>query len=123
MKGLIKEEYEKEILYIAEKTDILDRLDQKVSTLNGGSKRKLQLACALVGGADIIILDEPTSGLDAVSRKHIWEILKKLKKENKTLLLTTHHLEEAEELADRIAIMSRGKLLVMGTANYIKRQL
>ncbi len=121
MKGLTQEEYQKEIIFIAEKTDISDRLDQKVSTLNGGSKRKLQLACALIGGADIIILDEPTSGLDAVSRKHIWGILKKLKKEKKTLLLTTHHLEEAEELADRIAIMSRGKLLVMGSANYIKR--
>ena len=90
--------------------------------MNGGSKRKLQLACALIGGADIIILDEPTSGLDAVSRQHIWGILKKLKKDNKTLLLTTHHLEEAEELADRIAIMSKGKLLVMGSSNYIKRQ-
>ena len=80
------------------------------------------MACALIGGSDILFLDEPTSGLDAHSRRGVWDILKKLKQENRTILLTTHHLEEADELADRIAIMSSGKLLILGTTNYIKKK-
>lgn len=92
-----------------------------MKNLSGGNKRKISLACALIGGSDILFLDEPTSGLDPVSRRSVWDILKKIKSENKTILLTTHHLEEADELADRIAIMSSGKLLILGTSNYIKR--
>ena len=68
IKGLQENEYVKEIDYIAEKTDLYEKLDDKIFTLSIGTKRKVQLACALVGGADIIFLDEPTSGLDAVSR-------------------------------------------------------
>ena len=89
--------------------------------LSGGNKRKISLACALIGGSDILFLDEPTSGLDPLSRRGVWSILKQLKNENKTILLTTHHLEEADELADRIAIMNKGKLLILGTSNFIKR--
>lgn len=80
------------------------------------------MACALIGGSDIIFLDEPTSGLDPVSRRGVWDMLKQLKQENKTILLTTHHLEEADELADRIAIMSKGKLLILGTTNFIQKK-
>ncbi len=79
-----------------------------IELLNGGAKRKLSLGMALVGGSQLIFLDEPTSGLDPVSRHSIWSILENLKKDNKTMILTTHHLDEAEILADRIAILSRG---------------
>lgn len=68
----------------------------------------------------MIFLDEPTSGMDAMSRRIIWGILEKIKKENRTLVLTTHHLDEAEILADRIAIMAAGKLLACGTSEFIK---
>lgn len=77
--------------------------------MNGGAKRKLSLGMALVGGSKLIFLDEPTSGLDPLSRHGIWNILENFKKENRTMVLTTHHLDEAEVLADRIAIISRGK--------------
>ena len=77
--------------------------------MNGGAKRKLSLGMALVGGSKLIFLDEPTSGLDPLSRHGIWNILENLKKDNRTMVLTTHHLDEAEVLADRIAIISRGK--------------
>lgn len=80
------------------------------------------MAMALVGDSRFIFLDEPTSGLDAYSRRSIWEILQKIKAEKRTIILTTHHLDEAEILADRIGIMSRGKLLAVGTSNYIKKK-
>jgi len=76
---------------------------------------------ALIGGSKIVFLDEPTSGMDTVSRRGIWEILEAVKKENRTIVLTTHHLDEAEVLADRIAVMAKGKLLACGTSGFIKK--
>ena len=75
---------------------------------------------ALIGGSFVVFLDEPTSGMDAMSRRVIWEILERVKQENRTIVLTTHHLDEAEVLADRIAIMAAGKLLACGKCEYIK---
>lgn len=91
-----------------------------IKLLSGGSRRKLSLALALVGGSSVIFLDEPTSGMDAMSRRGIWEILENVKSQNRTIVLTTHHLDEAEVLADRIAIMAAGKLLACGKCDYIK---
>lgn len=93
-----------------------------VHELSGGSKRKLSLAMALVGNSKIIFLDEPTSGMDAYSRRSIWKILEKIRLEERTIILTTHHLDEAEILADRIGIMSRGELLAVGTSDFIKKK-
>lgn len=93
---------------ILRKTDLLEEKDKKASELAGGARRKLSLAMALVGNSKIIFLDEPTSGLDAFSRRQIWEILERIKADKRTIILTTHHLDEAEVLADRIGIMSRG---------------
>jgi len=76
--------------------------------LSGGNKRKLSLAMALIGESKIVFLDEPSSGLDFNARREIKEILLELKREKRTVILTTHHLEEAEEVADRIAIMAKG---------------
>lgn len=76
---------------------------------------------AVIGGSKIIFLDEPTSGMDPVSRRKIWDILKQLKFEGKSIVLTTHHLDEAEVLSERIAVMARGKLLTVGSSNFVKR--
>lgn len=83
--------------------------------MNGGNKRKLSLAMSLIGGNKIVYLDEPTSGLDPISRQQIWQILENIRNQNRTIILTTHFLDEADRLADRISIMSRGQLLAMGT--------
>ena len=88
-------------------------------TLSGGNKRKLCLANSLIGGSQIIFLDEPSSGLDPNSRHSIWDILKNISNENRCVILTTHHLEEAEELSKRIAIMSKGKLIILGSPTFI----
>lgn len=80
------------------------------------------MSMALLGGTEILYFDEPTSAMDPGSRRVIWQIIKDLRKEGKTIILTTHYLEEADELADRIGVMSSGKLFALGTPNYIKKQ-
>ncbi|CAD8123171.1 unnamed protein product [Paramecium sonneborni] len=95
----------------------------KTYELSGGNKRKLQIALALVGGSQIIFLDEPTASIDPESRRQIWKILKEIKQINKTLILTTHFLDEAEELADRIAIMKQGSIKIYGSPENIKKEL
>ncbi|EAR95943.2 transporter family ABC domain protein (macronuclear) [Tetrahymena thermophila SB210] len=87
--------------------------------LSGGNKRKLCLAIALIGKSKFIFLDEPTSGVDVITRRQIWDILREVKNEGRIIILTTHHLEEAEALADRIGIMAQGQLLCLGTVDYI----
>jgi len=85
--------------------------NKRANILSGGSKRKLSLAMALVGNSRILFLDEPTSGMDSYSRRIIWNILKRIKEQKRTIILTTHHLDEAELLADKIGIMAKGKLV------------
>lgn len=97
--------------------DLTDRGDVKVGALSGGEQRRLDLACALLGDPSILFLDEPTTGLDPESRHNVWELLKRLKDSGVTMVLTTHYLEEAEYLADRIAIMHRGEIAVEGTVS------
>jgi len=77
---------------------------------------------AIAGDTKVIFLDEPTSGLDPNARRSFWDLVRLLRDEGKTILLTTHNLDEADELADRIAIMSKGKLLILGTSNYLKKK-
>lgn len=76
---------------------------------------------AIIGDSKILFLDEPSSGMDPMTRRKIWDIMHQLKKDERTIILTTHHLEEAEELSDRIAIMAKGKLMILGTCDYIKK--
>jgi lipooligosaccharide transport system ATP-binding protein len=87
----------------------------KINTLSGGMKRRLTLARALVNDPQIVFMDEPTTGLDPQARHLIWERLRRLTQEGKTLLLTTHFMEEAERLCDRLAIMDRGRIIAEGT--------
>jgi ABC-2 type transport system ATP-binding protein len=88
--------------------------------LSGGQKQKLGMALSLVNDPEVVFLDEPTTGLDPQARRAVWEVIRKLKGEGRTVMLTTHYLEEAEELADRVAIMKHGKIVAMGTTEEIE---
>ena len=94
---------------------LTEKAGARVRTLSGGQKQRLSLACALVGDPEVLFLDEPTTGLDPASRRQIWEIVEELKRRGRTVLLTTHYMEEAARLCDRVAIVDRGRLLALGT--------
>jgi len=96
-------------------------LNQKAKTLSGGYKRRLSIAIALISKPKILFLDEPTLGLDVFARRELWKIINKLK-EKITIILTSHYLEEIESLCDRVAILSRGKLLETGTVEELKKK-
>ncbi|MFD4414297.1 MULTISPECIES: ABC transporter ATP-binding protein [unclassified Streptomyces] len=91
------------------------RSDVRVKQLSGGEKRRLDLALALLGRPEVLFLDEPTTGLDAEGRRSTWELVRALRDDGTTVLLTTHYLEEAEELADRLAILHEGRIAASGT--------
>jgi ABC-2 type transport system ATP-binding protein len=86
-----------------------------VRTLSGGQKQRLSLGCALVGDPELLFLDEPTTGLDPQSRRQTWEIVEALKARGRTVLLTTHYMEEAARLCDRVAVVDHGKVIALGT--------
>jgi ABC-2 type transport system ATP-binding protein len=87
--------------------------------LSGGQKQKLGLALSLVNSAELLFLDEPTTGLDPNARRAIWDVIRELRSKGKTAILTTHYLDEAEQLSDRVAIMNRGRIVAMGTPEEI----
>lgn len=95
------------------------QLDEKrsarVVTLSGGQKQRLAMACALVGDPELLFLDEPTTGLDPQARRHLWDLVDNLKRGGRTIILTTHYMDEAERLCDRVAIMDHGKIIALGT--------
>src|SRR4051795_7804752 len=92
-----------------------DKRDARVKTLSGGQKRRLDLGVALVGDPDLVFLDEPTTGFDPAARRAAWEMIRSLRSLGKTVLLTTHYLDEAEQLADRVAVMREGRIVRIGT--------
>ncbi|MFG3051210.1 ABC transporter ATP-binding protein [Kitasatospora sp. NPDC048239] len=94
---------------------LVDRRDVRVKQLSGGERRRLDLAMALLGRPEVLFLDEPSTGLDPEARAAVWNLVRELRAEGTTVLLTTHYLEEAEELADRLAIMHRGQVVTAGT--------
>ena len=87
----------------------------RVGTLSGGQKQRLALACALVGDPDLLFLDEPTTGLDPQARRQLWELIEEFKRAGRTILLTTHYMDEAERLCERVAIMDHGKIIALGS--------
>ncbi|MEO8070728.1 MAG: ABC transporter ATP-binding protein [Acidobacteriota bacterium] len=97
----------------------LVRLEEKraarVGTLSGGQKQRLALACALVGNPDLLFLDEPTTGLDPQARRQLWDLIQQFKKDGRTIVLTTHYMDEAERLCERVAIMDHGQIIASGT--------
>ena len=92
-----------------------EKADSRVGGLSGGQKQRLALACALVGDPDFLFLDEPTTGLDPQARRQLWELIERFKLAGRTILLTTHYMDEAERLCDRVAIMDHGKVIALGT--------
>jgi ABC-2 type transport system ATP-binding protein len=98
-----------------ELVQLSDRADASVEQLSGGERRRLELALAVLGRPELLFLDEPTTGMDPASRHRTWEIVRELQRHGATVLLTTHYLEEAEAVADRVAIMHEGRIVVTGT--------
>ena len=95
----------------------------RVGQLSGGQKQRLALACALVGDPELLFLDEPTTGLDPQARRQLWELIDQFRATGRTTLLTTHYMDEAERLCDRVAIMDHGKVIALGTPKELIRSL
>lgn len=108
---------------LLEEFDLLDAADRPAKTYSGGMRRRLDLAVSLIAKPPIIFLDEPTTGLDPRSRLAMWEIIRKLMKEGTTILLTTQYLEEADQLADKIAVIDNGVVIAEGTAESLKNKV
>jgi ABC-2 type transport system ATP-binding protein len=106
---------------LLERFDLTEAAKKPASTYSGGMKRRLDIAMTLVGNPRIIFLDEPTTGLDPRSRHNMWQIIRELVSDGVTVFLTTQYLEEADELADRIAVLNDGKIAAEGTADELKR--
>jgi ABC-2 type transport system ATP-binding protein len=95
--------------------ELKDKAGERVENLSGGQHKRLSIALALVNDPRIVFLDEPTTGLDPQARRRIWEIIRRLREERKTVVLTTHYIEEAERLCDRVAVMDHGRIIALGT--------
>jgi ABC-2 type transport system ATP-binding protein len=100
---------------LIELVNLKDKAEEQYKNLSGGLKQRLGIAIALVNDPEVVFLDEPTTGLDPRARHEVWEVLLGLKKKGKTVFLTTHYMEEAELLADTVAIISKGKIIAMGS--------
>jgi ABC-2 type transport system ATP-binding protein len=100
---------------IIQTVGLADRADTLAMNLSGGEKRRLGIAMSLVGRPELVFLDEPTTGLDPSARRELWGLIRQLKREGTTILLTTHYLDEAEQLADDVAIMNHGKIVARGS--------
>jgi ABC-2 type transport system ATP-binding protein len=100
---------------VVELVGLLEKVDARVRTLSGGQLRRLDLALALVGDPELIFLDEPTTGFDPAARRQAWETIRDLRALGKSILLTTHYMEEAQALADRLAILSEGRIVATGS--------
>lgn len=113
--GLPRAQVETRITELLEFVELSDRADTKIDDLSGGMKRRLTIARSLINDPRLLILDEPTTGLDPQARHLIWARLRDLRQKGKTLLLTSHYMEEAERLCDELVIMDRGRIVAQGT--------
>lgn len=117
--GFSKEKTNEKVIELCEKFALHTVLNRKAGKLSGGWQRRVSIAMALISEPEILFLDEPTLGLDVIARYELWETIRSLKGDV-TIILTTHYMEEAEALSDRIGIMKCGKLLAVGTAEELK---
>jgi lipooligosaccharide transport system ATP-binding protein len=118
---ILKKDSAKVAWELLEFVELREKAHVKIDSLSGGMKRRLILARALINNPELLILDEPTTGLDPHSRHSVWEKLNHLKAKNTTLILTTHYMEEAEKLCDRVAIMDSGKIVVIDSPSNLMR--
>jgi ABC-2 type transport system ATP-binding protein len=123
LQGLPSAEGRKRADGLLERVDLADAADRRVGGYSGGMKRRLDLAAALVHEPRVLFLDEPTTGLDPVSRKTIWEEVRALNDDGTTVFLTTQYLEEADQLADNVGIIDRGKIVAEGTPDSLKTEI
>ena len=108
---------------VMEQVGLTEKSDSYVGKLSGGQRQRLAVACALVGNPELLFLDEPTTGLDPQSRRQLWDILRGFRAQGRTILLTTHYMDEAERLCDRVAIVDHGKVIALGTPAELIAQL
>jgi ABC-2 type transport system ATP-binding protein len=121
--GISRRDGEEKGRWLLNRVGLTLAADRRVGTYSGGMRRRLDLAAALVHTPEVLFLDEPTTGLDPVSRKAIWEEVRKLNDEGTTVFLTTQYLEEADQLADRVGIISGGRLVAEGTPRALKAEV
>ncbi|MFN3535179.1 MAG: ABC transporter ATP-binding protein [Desulfatiglandales bacterium] len=117
------EDYERKILNSLKTVELLDKKGTLVSKLSGGMQRRLLIARAMLPSPKILFLDEPSVGLDAHVRRQLWELIRGIAWEGRTVILTTHYIEEAEALSNRVAIMNKGRLIALDTPLRLKREL
>lgn len=120
--GLNKKEAEKRADELIKLLNLESYADRRVSTYSGGQKRIFDLACGMVHKPELLFLDEPSTGLDPQNRAHVWDHVRKLHKDGMTIFLTTHYLDEADALCDRIAIMDKGETKALGTPAELKEK-
>ncbi len=108
---------------LLEKVQLEEKRDARYETLSGGQKQRVAVGCALAGDPDLLFLDEPTTGLDPQSRRSLWDLVLELKSRGKTVLITTHYMDEAEKLCDRVGIVDHGKRIALGTPGELIQSL
>ncbi len=116
-----KEKFEERLKVLSEMLELNDFLKRRVEKLSGGQRRRASLAASLLHDPPVVVLDEPTVGLDPDARREFWRFIEEMKEEGKTILLSTHYMEEADELCDRVAIMDLGRIVTIGSPDELKR--
>ncbi len=112
-----------EPMVLLDEVELQEKAKSMVSELSGGQKQRFSIAAALVNDPKVLFLDEPTTGLDPQARRHLWGVIRKIRNEGKTIVLTTHYMEEAEELCDRVAIMDSGRIIASAPPQELVKQL
>jgi ABC-2 type transport system ATP-binding protein len=112
--GMPKQEIKDRVDELMKKMGLIDDANRRAGNYSGGMKRRLNLIMALVHDPEILFLDEPTVGMDPQSRLAVWDFIREVRKRGKTILLTTHYIEEAEQMCDRVGIIDHGKLIALG---------
>lgn len=107
---------------VAQLVELTDKLDDRISRLSGGQRRRVDVALGIIGSPMLLFLDEPTTGFDPAARRRSWELVRSMRDEGTTVVLTTHYLEEAEELADRLIVMAGGRIVAEGTPEQLREQ-
>jgi ABC-2 type transport system ATP-binding protein len=100
---------------VMRRVSLQEKADARVGKLSGGQRQRLAVACSLVGDPDLLLLDEPTTGLDPQSRRQLWDLIRDFRRQGRTVLLTTHYMDEAERLCDRVAVIDHGKIIALGS--------